>query len=121
MSDKFSEALVEILLDHPNAEEGAAVNLKHRIAELVGVKEAVAVKEETFTVLNFEKQTGAKIGEFEVISKTNNIPEKFQRAFTILEKSNATISNRYHGEGYGFSYWMHECGERIFRQALKSK
>jgi len=119
MSEKLSEAIIEILIDHANAEEANAVNMKHQLAKLVGVKEAVAVKEETFTVLKFEKQRGNKIGEFEVAYKANNIPEKFQRAYNILEKNNATISNRYRGDGYIFTHWLYGK-DKIYRQKMKS-
>ena len=119
MSEKLQEAIIEILLDYANAEESAAVNLKHRIAEAFGPKEVAAVKEETFSVLSYEKQHGNKIGEFEVASKANNIAEKFERAHNVLQKNNATISSRYHGEGYGFSYWLY--AEKIYRQPFKAK
>jgi hypothetical protein len=82
------------------------------------VKQDVAVKEETFAILNFEKQAGERLGEFEVASKKANIAEKFQQAYTILEKSSATISNRYHGSDYQCSYWIYGS-DRIFRQKLK--
>jgi len=118
VSERLQEAIIEILLDHANAEEAVAVNLKHRIAELVGVKEAVAVKEDTFNTLNYEKQTGSKIGAFEVADKAKNDAEKFQRALNILEKNQATIANRYYGDDYEFSYWVYQG--RIYRQ-LKAK
>jgi len=109
---------LEVLVDFANALEAAVVNMKHRIIELTAVKEAVAVKEETFHTLKFEKQQGAKIGEYEVAYKRQNIPAKFQQAFNILSKSNATISSRYHGEGYVYSYWLY--GEaKIYKQRLK--
>ena len=82
------------------------------------VKQEAAVKEETFAILNFEKQAGERLGEFEVASKKTNIPEKFQPAYTILEKSSATISNRYHGSDYQYSYWIYGS-DRIFKQKLK--
>lgn len=113
MGEKLSEAIV----DFANALETACVQLKRYVGEQHGV---LSVNEETFNVLKFEKQTGNRIGEFEVASKTNNLPEKFERAHSILEKNNATISNRYHGTGYAFSYWLY--GEnRIYRQLLKTK
>lgn len=117
MSDKTVEGIIEILLDHANAEEAAAVNLKHRIVELVGLKGAIVVSEETFSVLSYEKQTGNKIGAFEVAGKTNNLPDKFQRAYNILVKNNATIADRYHGDAYIFGYWIY--GDRIYRQLKK--
>jgi len=78
----------------------------------------VAVKEETFNILTFDKQEGAKIGEYEVAYKEKNLGEKWFHAFNILRKDNATINHRYHGEGYVYSYWLY--GEnKIYRQKLK--
>jgi hypothetical protein len=85
-----------------------------------GAKQAAAVKEETFNILKFESQQGAKIGEFEVAYKANNIEDKWIQAFNILRQSNSTINSRYHGEGYQFSYWLYGEG-KIYRQKLKQK
>lgn len=115
---KESEKVLEILVNFANAIEAASVDLKQRVGELVGVKESVAVKEETFTCLKFEKQQGAKIGEYETAYKPQNIPEKFQSAFNILSKNNATISNRYDGEDYVYSYWLYGK-DKIYRQKRK--
>lgn len=114
------EKVLEIFVDFGNALEAAVVNMKRQIAEVVGVKGAVAVKEETFTILKFEKQQGNRIGEFEVAYAKVNIPEKFQQAHNILGKNNAVIGDRYHGEGYAYAYWLY--GEaKIYRQKLKGK
>lgn len=79
-----------------------------------------AVQEATFAILKFELQQGAKIGEFEVAYKTNNLEDKWTSAYNVLRNSNATIKDRYHGEDYQFSYWLY--GEnKIYRQKLKSK
>ena len=84
----------------------------------VEVKEKVAVVEIAFTVLKFEVQEGVKLGEYSVAYKANNIPEKWQSAFNILNSSNATIQSRYHGKGYEFNYWLYGA-EKIYRQKLK--
>lgn len=110
------ERLSEAIVDFVNAIEAACVKLKRHIGEQHGV---VAFNEDAFTALTFEKQHGNKIGEFEVAHKKNNIPEKFQHAFNILEKNDATISKRFHTDGYAFSYWLY--GEKIYRQPLKTK
>jgi hypothetical protein len=82
--------------------------------------QAIAVKEETFTILNFEKQQGAKIGEYEVAYKPNNLADKWTQAYNILRQSNATINSRYTGEDYTYNYWLY--GEdKIYRQKLKPK
>lgn len=120
MTEEKIERVLELLTDYTNAMEANAVNMKRQIAEIVGVKGAMAVKEETFNILKFDKQQGNRIGEFEVAYKKANIPEKFQQAHNILNKNNATISSRYRGEGYVHGYWLY--GEnKIYRQKLKQK
>lgn len=83
-------------------------------------KEPAAVQEATFTILKFEPQTGAKIGEYAVAYKANNLEDKWTHAHNVLRNSNATIQNRYHGEGYEFAYWLYGEG-KIYRQKLKPK
>jgi len=115
-----TEKVLEILVDMANGLEALAVNVKQQISELTGIKEASAVKEETFNILKFEKQQGAKIGEFEVAYKANNLPDKWASAFNVLRQNNATINSRHHGEGYQFSYWLY--GEdKIYRQKMKTQ
>jgi hypothetical protein len=80
--------------------------------------EKTAVLEETFNILKFEPQQGARIGEFEIASKVNNAAEKWTQAFNLLVKSNATIKDRYHGREYVYSYWIFGEG-KIYRQKLK--
>jgi hypothetical protein len=82
--------------------------------------QAATVHEVTFTTLKFEDQQGAKLGKFEIAYKQNNLEDKWRPAYSILRNSNATIKDRYHGEGYQYSYWLY--GEdRIYRQKLKPK
>ena len=90
-----------------------------------GVKEnkpaaPATVQETTFTILKFEQQTGAKIGEYEVAYKASNIEDKWTHAYNVLRNSNATIKDRYHGEGYEFSYWLYGA-DKIYRQKLEPK
>jgi hypothetical protein len=88
--------------------------------EIKEKKQAAAVQEVTFTTLRFETQQGAKLGEYEIAYKQSNLSDKWQSAYNILRNSNATIKDRYHGEGYQFSYWLY--GEdKIYRQKLKPK
>jgi len=118
MSEEKYEKILEIMVDNFNAIEAASVNAKHRIGELVGVKEAPAAKEETFTTLKYEKQQGNRLGEFEVAYKASNLPDKFSPAYGILRVNNATIKERYHGSGYVYSYWLFGK-DKIYRQKLK--
>jgi hypothetical protein len=82
--------------------------------------EPAAAQETTFTILKFEQQTGAKIGEYEVAYKASNIEDKWTHAYNVLRNSNATIKDRYHGEGYEFSYWLYGA-DKIYRQKLEPK
>ena len=83
-------------------------------------KQTAAVLELNFTFLKFEAQQGAKLGEYEIAQKQNNLPDKWQSAYNILRNSNATIKDRYYGEDYQYSYWLY--GEdKIYRQKLKPK
>ena len=83
-------------------------------------KTPAAVQEITFSTLKFEAQQGARLGEFEIAYKQNNLPDKWQSAYNILRINNSTIKNRYHGDTYQYSYWLY--GEdKIYRQKLKPK
>lgn len=117
--EEKEEALLKAIVAFATDIEGACLNLKHKIAEFVGVKEEVAaVKEETFSILKYEKQHGSRLGEFEVAYKNHNIPDKWNHAYGILRQNNATINNRYHGPNYAYSYWLYGNG-KIYRQKLK--
>jgi hypothetical protein len=83
-------------------------------------EEKTAVNEEILSILKYESQQGIKLGEFEVAYKQTNVTEKFQNAFEVLSKSNATIQSRYHGKEYVYSYWLFGEG-KIYRQKLKEK
>lgn len=82
--------------------------------------QAPAVQEVTFTTLKFEAQQGAKLGEFEIAYKHNNLEDKWRAAYNILRNCNATIKDRYHGDTYQYSYWLF-AEDRIYRQKLKPK
>ncbi len=127
MSESKAEKLAEVQTDFFNAIEAAAVSAKRQIAEIFEVTTSVAVKEEkaavleeTFTILKFEPQQGVKLGTYEVAYAPNNIPEKFNHAYDVLSKSNATIKNRYVGKCYAYSYWLYGSG-KIYRQKLRGK
>jgi len=79
-----------------------------------------AVNESIFLSLKFEPQEGAKLGVFEVAFKANseNSADKWQSAYDLLSKANATIKDRYHSKEYAFSYWLYGT-DKIYRQKLK--
>jgi len=80
--------------------------------------ELAAANEETFTALRWDPQKGVKLGYFDVAHKAANLEDKWRYAFNILRSSNATIKDRYHGAGYGYSYWIYGQ-DKIYRQRLK--
>lgn len=97
---------------------GAAAGLAAASQKAPAKAKTEAVQEVTFTILKFEPQKGAKLGDYDVAFKENNLDDKFRYAFNILRVSNATIKDRYHGEGYQYSFWIY--GEnKIYRQRLK--
>jgi hypothetical protein len=107
-----------------DAVEGGIVAFKQQFAANKGVSavqpKTAAVKEETFACLKFEPQKGARIGDYEVAYKEQNLQEHWNHAYNILRQANATINNRYYGEGYQHSYWLYGEG-RIYRQRLNQK
>jgi hypothetical protein len=110
---------LEVLLEFLDGVEAGIASAKQRIKQKKGLEDQqpAAVLEATFDCLKFEAAKGERLGDYETASKKNNISEKFQAAFNILSQSNSTISNRYHGRGYAYAYWLY--GDRIFRQKLK--
>jgi hypothetical protein len=87
-------------------------------AELQEKPQTKAVAEDNF-FLNYSEYTSQKLGNFQVAEKTGNVEERFLRATNILKQNNATISSRYYGGGYQFSYWLYNS--KIYRQKLKKK
>jgi len=75
-----------------------------------------AVSESNFD-LTYAKHTGVKLGEFEIADEKDSPSDLYKHAFNILKQANATISNRYHGEDYQFSYWLYDG--KIFRKLKK--
>jgi len=116
--EEKNEELEADLLDLVAAIEGACVDFKRKIAKRHGVvdEEAPAVSEANFD-LNYTEYTSQKLGTFEVAEEKGSLREKWSRALNILKQANATISSRYHGENYTFSYWTYNS--RIYRQKLK--
>jgi hypothetical protein len=99
--------------------ERASAKLRQTIASLSPTSNVVSVvKELTFSTLNFELLQGAKLGEYEIAYKANNLEDKWRSAYNILRNSNATIKDRYHGEDYQYSYWLYD-EDKIYRQKLK--
>jgi hypothetical protein len=115
MDEKTRTELIELA----QTLEEASAKLRQTIANLSAASNAVsAVKELTFSTLKFELLQGAKLGEYEIAYKANNLEDKWRSAYNILRNSNATIKDRYHGEDYQYSYWLYD-EDKIYRQKLK--
>ena len=107
------------ILDFCNAIEAAVVNLKHGIEERHDItkEEAKPAASEKNFDLNYTQHTGIKLGEFQIADEKDNHSDNYIRALNILKQNNASISERYHGKDYEFSYWLYDG--KIFRQKLK--
>lgn len=92
--------------------------------ELSAAKEkkqlAAEALESIFAELHFESLQGAKLGDYEVAYKTSNVADKWISAYNVLRTCNATIKDRFHGEGYRYCYWLY-VEDKIYRQKLKPK
>jgi len=111
----------DAIIDFANAIEAAAVNLKHGLGvDCTQKQQPAAVVETTFTTLRFDPAKGEKLGDYEIAYQSGNIADKFTQAYNILKVNNATIKDRYHGQGYAFSYWIYGEG-KIYRQKLKER
>lgn len=118
--DEKTQKLGEMLAELRNKFQGCAECIDALLNYLGQSMEPSAVKEETFTILKFEAQKGERLGEFEIASKANNLPDKWSHAFNVLRASNVTIKDRYYEKGYAYSYWLYGT-DRIYRQKLKQQ
>ena len=114
----MDEKLEADLVDFVTAIESACFDFKQRIAQKHGVadQEGSIVSEINFN-LNFSEFNTQKLGTFEVAEEKDNTPDKWNRAHNILKQKNSTISTRYHGKDYVYSYWLYNG--KIYRQKLK--
>jgi len=114
----LNEKLEADLLDLVSALESACSRFKQRITQKhdISDQEALAVSEANFN-LNYTEVSSPKLGTFEIAEEKTNLIEKWTRANNILKQNNATISTRYHGNNYNFSYWLYNG--KIYRQELK--
>jgi hypothetical protein len=114
----MDKTLQEALLEYLKTLEKATKKLKQQIKN----QQTEQTSESLFETLNFEQREGARLGEYEIAQKTANLSDAWNKAFSILEKNQSTISSRYHQEGYFYSYWLYgENNDRIYRQKLKQE
>jgi len=81
-----------------------------------------ALPEFTFDILKWEDAKGARLGDYQVAYRQQNIGDKWQHCFNILKANNATIANSFHLEGYVCRYWIFpdKYLDQIFRKRLVS-
>jgi hypothetical protein len=112
----LDKTLKEALLEYLEAVASATEKLKQQIKN----QQTEQTSEGIFNNLNFEQREGTRLGEYESAQKTANPPNAWNKAFSILEKNQSTISSRYHQEAYVYSYWLYgDNHDRIYRQKLK--
>lgn len=96
--------------------KAALVKIVEDLQQIIKGKSSTKFVNESNFFMNYEPRKTLKLGEFQVASREGN-ETNFDTVFKILEKAKATISNRYHGPNYVFSYWI--FNGQIFRQKLK--
>jgi hypothetical protein len=115
--NETEEITLKAFSDFLTMVESACVETKQKIGQITGATQTATMKEETFNGLSYEKQQGSRLGEYETAGRNSSQTDKWTSAFNVLKQNGATINNRYHGEGYAYSYWLY--GEdRIYRQRL---
>lgn len=115
------EEILDLLAEFATAIE-AALQLKEEIARIVKVPMGT-ISEELFLNLRWEKSQGARLKEYEFTTKVaNDGNDSFYHCLNILKANKASINNRFHCEGWKYSYWLYvEKPDVIFRQLLKPK
>ncbi len=83
-------------------------------------QQPAAVQELTFSTLKYDAVHSDKMGDYEIALIQSNVGDKWRSAYNVLNASNATIKERYHGPGYVYAYWLYGEG-KIYRQKLKEK
>jgi hypothetical protein len=119
--NKQADFLKKLIEGHKMIADAANELLKSMGPPELGLtKEPACAPEITFNILSYEALQGAKLGEYEIAHKTSNLEDKWSSAYNILRSNNATIKDRYYGEGYQYSYWLY--GEdKIYRQKTTNK
>jgi hypothetical protein len=118
-----SEDIRIFLEDFDNYLEGQdALNVKLRkqIEKLLGPKPSVS--EATFNLLKYQDEKGAKLNDYQVAYKSQNLADEWQHAFNILKQAKAVIASPFKPQGYLHRYWIYEkYPDRIFRKKLEAK
>jgi hypothetical protein len=116
------EEVLDLLADFATGIEAAAIQLKQEIGRIVKVQIGT-ISEEPFLGLRWEKKQGARLKEYEFTSKVaNDGNDDFHHCLNILKANRATINNRFHCEGWKYSYWLYANKPGvIYRQQLKTR
>lgn len=123
MSEKTLSDVAESLVDFCNALESSVVRLRRQLKPLTETELRVQISEETFNILKWENEKGARLGDFQVAYKNHNLPDKWNHCFNVLKANNSLIANPFKAEGYEFRYWLYpeKYADRIFRKKLNEK
>lgn len=119
-----NEKIIEALLLFCDAQENALMILRNYLKNLGKLEthqlQSNITSETIFNNLKWRDEHGVKIGLYQIAINNQNHSANWDKAFKLLEEKQATISNRLHGEGYLFSYWIYDkMPYKIFRQILK--
>jgi hypothetical protein len=111
-----------IIIDQANSQEADAVNIKHRIGEVLGAKEKPSISETDFLNLKYQSIKSDKIKDLECCFKADNPVDLWQRAYNILKANNATIKDHYSCEGFTHYYWLYseKYQDRFYRKKKAS-
>ncbi len=88
-----------------------------KLQKIVKGQTSTKIVNESNFFMNYEPRQTPKLGLFQVASREGN-ETNFDTALKVLKKFKATISHRYHGNDYNYSYWFFGSPEKIFRQKL---
>jgi len=110
------------MVDHANAEEANAVNMKQRVSEVVGLKEKLGtcISEIDFLNLKYQQVKSDKIKNLECAFKSDNPRDTWQRCFNILKQNRADIKNHYTLAEFSFYYWFYEKYDDRFYRVKKA-
>jgi hypothetical protein len=118
------QKLVDALLLYLDAQENAISVLRYSLKEIAAEtpqpQPETTINEDRFKGLAWRDENGAKLGAYQVALIQDNDEQAWRHAYNILQANGATISNRFHEQGYAFSYWLYDKMDyKIFRQKLK--
>ena len=121
MNEGRFEKVLSLLADFATAIETQCALLKEKIEELA--EHELGLKEEVFTILNWEEKEGEKLGKFEIASKDKNKDkiDAWNHAYNILKTNNANIKEHFGSKDWKYYYWLFDSyPDVIFRKKRNS-